>query len=105
MNDVHALRKAIHDLHGYESTHLRSENIHETFRGKTVWSGTVEIFELLGHPGAGLCYAWQYLDGDETRYITVLGKLPISSARDAVRAFVVKEAQNSRSQESCGNHG
>jgi hypothetical protein len=60
--DVERLRTAIRDLHGVEATHLRTEPVHETFRGETVWDGVVEVFAVRGHPKAGLAYAWS----DET---------------------------------------
>ena len=54
MTDRDRLRKAIRDLNGVESTHVRSERVHETFQGQTVWEGVVEVFALKGHPKAGL---------------------------------------------------
>ena len=54
------LQKAIKDLHGSESTYLRSEPVHEVFRGETVWEGVVEIFALTDHPTASLAYAWAH---------------------------------------------
>jgi len=47
MTERERLRKAIRDLHGCDSTWLRSEPVHETFRGETVWDGVVEVFALL----------------------------------------------------------
>ena len=54
MTDRERLRQAIRNLHGVESTHLRSDPVHETFQGTTVWKGVVEVFALKGHPKAGL---------------------------------------------------
>jgi hypothetical protein len=34
------------------------------FEGKTAWQGTVEVFDLIGHPKAKRAYAWTYRDGD-----------------------------------------
>ena len=62
MTDRERLGKAIRDLHGVDSSHLRSEPVHETFQGETVWEGVVEV--LLGVP-------------------------PINSAQDAVKAAVM----------------
>jgi hypothetical protein len=64
----------------------------ETFQGRIVWDGEVEVFALIGHADAQTCYAWIYEKDDEgERYFAVLGKPPISSARAAVRAMILSE--------------
>lgn len=97
MSDRERLRKAIRDLHGVEATHLRSEPVHETFEGTTVWDGVVEVFRLKNHPKALLAYAWSHeTDEGGRRYVAVLGVPPVTSARDAVRASIaatVREPQ------------
>jgi hypothetical protein len=35
MTEIERLRRAIRHLHGVDSSHLRSESVHETFRGET----------------------------------------------------------------------
>ena len=40
MNDRERLRKTIRDLHGVDSSHLRSERVHEIFEGETVWDSS-----------------------------------------------------------------
>jgi hypothetical protein len=93
MNDIERLQKAIRDLHGHEGTHIRSEPVRETFRGKTAWEGVVEVFALKGHPKANLAYAWSHeTDEGGRRYVAVLGIPPVNSAADAVRAAVAAEA-------------
>ena len=73
MSEIARLQKAIRDLHGVESTHLRSEPVHETFQGETAWEGVVEVFALKGHPKAGLAYAWSHeTDEGGRRYVAVL---------------------------------
>ena len=92
MTDQERLRKAIRDLHGVESTHLRSESVHETFQGETAWEGVVEVFRLKSHPKALLAYAWSHeTDEGGRRYVAVLGVLPIKSAQDAVRASIAAQ--------------
>ena len=86
------LRKAIRKMHGVDSSYLRSETVHETFQGQTVWEGVVEVFAIKGHPKAGLAYAWSHeTDEGGRRYVAVLGVDPIKSARDAVRASIAAE--------------
>jgi hypothetical protein len=88
------LRDVIRHLHGAEATHVESVPITETFQGRTVWQGVVEVFELRGHPHARKAYTWAH-DTDNPvkprRHVTVLHLHPISSARDAVRAAIVQE--------------
>ncbi len=90
MSDVPRLRRVIRDLHGVESSHLRSERVHEQLEGQTVWEGVVEVFALRGHPKAGLVYGWsQETEEGGRRYVAVLGVHPIKSALDAVRVHLV----------------
>jgi hypothetical protein len=92
MTERDKLAKAIRDLHGVEPTHVRSEPIRETFAGKTVWEGVVEVFSVRGHPTAGIAYAWSHeTDEGGRRYVAVLGVPPVNGAVDAVRAAVMAE--------------
>lgn len=64
----------------------------ETFQGKTVWEGIVEVFELYGHPTAPRAYAWVHsTDGPKKRHVTVLHVSPVTSAVEAVRVAIVQE--------------
>jgi hypothetical protein len=47
---IEELQDVIRRLHGVESTHVESMPVKETFQGKTVWEGVVEVFDLIGHP-------------------------------------------------------
>lgn len=90
MNDPKRLRKAIKDLHGLDAEHVESVPVHETFEGKTVWQGAVDVFRVRGHPTAQKVYAWTYEDDDgKLHHMAVLGVPPINSATDAVRAAVL----------------
>jgi len=92
MTELEQLEQAIKDLHGSKSNHASSVTVHETFKGKTVWQGNVEVFELENHPQAKLAYAWAYKgDNGKMYYVAVLGVPPINSADDAVRAYVVTD--------------
>jgi len=89
---ISELRDVIRHIHGAEATHVESVPIKETFEGKTVWEGVVEVFDLAGHPKASRVYAWAH-DGAhaKTSSVTVLHLHPIKSARDAVRAAIAQE--------------
>ncbi len=96
MNERERLQKAIRDLHGCDSTWLRSEPVHETFRGQTVWDGVVEVFGLADHPKASVAYAWAHeTDAGGRRYVAVLQLPPIKTPADAVRAAIVAERRTS----------
>lgn len=92
MSERERLQRIIRSMHGVDSSYLRSERVHETFQGETVWEGVVDIFGLKGHPKAGLAYAWgQETEAGGRRYVAVLGVAPIRSARDAVLASIAAE--------------
>lgn len=94
MEYIEALQDAIRKLHGCESRFIESVYVHEEFRGQTVWSGTVEVFELIDHPKAAVCYAWGHhvgKDDTQSRYVAVLKLPPVDSPVTAVRASVVGE--------------
>jgi hypothetical protein len=80
---------AIHSTHGAQSRFRWRERVTEKFQGETVWTGEVLVFELLDHPQAQLCYAWE-VDGEVT---AVLGVPPVDSAKAAVRAAIVADGQ------------
>jgi len=94
MTYLEELRDVIRRLHGADAQHVESVPVKETFQGKTVWEGIVEVFDLLGHAGASKVYAWAHDTDDPERprrHVTVLHSHPITSARDAVRAAIVQE--------------
>jgi hypothetical protein len=90
---IEELQDVIRHLHGVESKHVESVPVKETFQGKTVWEGIVEVFELHGHPKAPRAYAWSHeTDGPKKiKHVTVLHVAPVTSAAAAVRAAIVQE--------------
>jgi len=93
-NHIEELRGVIRRLHGVESKHVESVPVKETFQGKTVWDGVVEVFELIGHPKAPKVYAWAHDTDDQKqprRHVTVLHIPPVVSPILAVRAAIVQE--------------
>jgi hypothetical protein len=96
MTYIEALQDAIRKTQGCESRHVKSVPVKETFRGKTVWEGAVEVFELVGHPKAKQCYAWGHHAGKNdqgSRYVTVLKIPPINSPVAAIRALIASESE------------
>jgi hypothetical protein len=100
---IEELCDVIKRLHGVESKHLESVSVKETFRGKTVWDGCVEVFELIGHPTASKLYAWSHETDDPAnpkRHVTVLHSDLITSPLLAVRAAIVQEFRTNASVEA-----
>jgi hypothetical protein len=103
MTYIEELREVIRRLHGVESKHIASVPIKETFRGRTVWDGCVEIFELVGHPTAARLYAWSHDTKDPAnpkRHVTVLHSDLITSPLLAVRAAIVQEFKSNATSRS-----
>ena len=97
MSYIQELRDVIRRLHGVEAKHVESVPVKESFQGKTVWDGIVEVFELHGHPKASKAYAWAHDTDDPQkprRHVTILHIHPITSAQAAVRAAIVQEFRN-----------
>jgi hypothetical protein len=79
-------------MHNCESVYRKTVHVHETFQGKTVWDGDVEVFDLTGHPRAKRAYAWANLDGakdQKTRFVAVLEIPPVKDAKTAVQVSIV----------------
>jgi len=55
---VDQLKEAVKGQHGGKATLISAEPVKETFNGKTVWEGTVHVFDLEGRPKATRAYAW-----------------------------------------------
>lgn len=94
MTYIEELRGVIKKLHGVDSRHVESVPVKEVFKGKTVWDGIVEVFDLIGHPQAPKVYAWAH-DTDNPaqprKHVTVLHIPPVTSPLLAVRAAIVQE--------------
>ena len=96
---IDRLQVAIQELHKCGAVHRQTVPVHEVFRGKTVWRGEVEVFDLTGHPKAQRCYAWSHLDGpndERTRFVAVLEIPPVVSPETAVRVQIVKDAKKGK---------
>ncbi len=89
MNDlpIPAFQHAIRAMHGAGSRLVERMRVDEHFEGSPVWEGEVLVFELLGHPTASRCYAWE-VDGEVT---AVLHEPPVDSPAAAVRASIAAD--------------
>ena len=72
---------------------VESVPVKETFEGRTVWEGVVEVFDLIDHSTATRCYAWSYVvdDTEKRRFFAILHQGPVDSPVAAVRAAIVHE--------------
>lgn len=92
MTYIEELHEVIRRLHGVEAKHVESVPIKETFQGKTVWEGVVEVFELIEHPKASRVYAWASNPKSQKKhFVTALHIHPVTSPISAVRAAIVQE--------------
>lgn len=98
LNYIRALQAAIHSAEGCDCKHIESVPIRDVSRGKTVWEGVVEVFDLVNHPKAKRCYAWgraTKATGNEVRLVIVLGVLPVDSPHKAVQVSILNDTRRS----------
>jgi hypothetical protein len=88
------LKQAIESRHGGTATHARSVPVHESSRGREVWNGVVQVFDLVDSPSSSTrAYAWSYgLPDGERRVIAILQTDSVTGPREAVRAAMVAAA-------------
>lgn len=80
--------------HGVDGTWLESVEVHETFKGEVVWTGSVQIFAVEHPSGATRVYAWSYAaEGERRVFVAVLGLGPVKDARTAVQAAIIAESR------------
>jgi hypothetical protein len=96
---IRELRDVIHHLHNAKAKHLESVPITESFQGKTVWDGVVEVFRLKGHPQTDGVYTWTHATDDPAhpkRHVTVLHIPPVVSPRTAVQAVILQDFKDGK---------
>jgi hypothetical protein len=87
------LKTAVERLHDCKASFIEDVVVVEKFGDKTVWSGTVSVFDIQGHPKATRAYAWSSpIEGStKRRYYAVLHIPPVDSPERAVRASIVQD--------------
>ena len=103
MTPIEELRDVIRRLHDADSTHVASVPVKETFQGRTVWEGVVEVFDLIGHSTANRLYAWSHDTDDPAsprRHVTVLHAEAVTSPILAVRAAIIQEFRSNATAEA-----
>jgi hypothetical protein len=79
---------------GCESLHIESVPVKEAFDGQIAWEGSVEVFELIGHPKASRAYGWNDRDGEETKAVAVLGIPPVNSPQTAIKVAIAAKSRS-----------
>ena len=95
-DDIAGLKSAVEREHRSPATFRTAERVRETVDGNPL-ELEVAVFDILGHPRALICYAWNapIPGSDRTRPVTVLREGLIRSSLDAVR-FALDEEEGSR---------
>ena len=88
------IETAIRETNGCDSRHVKSVPVTEIFRGKIVWDGIVEVFDLINHPRAKRAFAWNYREGEEEKTTVVLGIPPVDSPHAAVIIAIASKARD-----------
>ncbi len=94
MTYLEELESAIVKIHVSAATPVDSVRVEESFQGKVVWSGDVEVFALTGCARADRCYAWGLPDErGQLEIATILAIPPVDSALMAVRVALASGAR------------
>jgi hypothetical protein len=89
---IKLLAGAIKRLYKCDSVHAKTVAVFETFHGKTIWEGDVEVFTLVGHPKARRCFAWlNPRPGRLPQCVALLDIWPIISPGAAVKASIAMD--------------
>ena len=88
-------------LHNCTATWRESAPVREVFRGKTIWQGNVEVFDLTGHPKAKRAYGWSHPEGDDNkgeRFVAVLEIPPVISPETAVKVSIYSDIKKGKTK-------
>jgi len=91
---IERLKQVIFHLHNAGATWVASVPVQEVFKGKTLWKGEVEVFDLADHPKAKRCYGWTH--GEPEEFITILELPPVTDAQSAVKVGVSYQIKKAR---------
>ncbi|HVU18143.1 MAG TPA: hypothetical protein VHD32_14545 [Candidatus Didemnitutus sp.] len=80
------VRDAVEWTHQCGARHRYSIPIRDGHDGNPTLYGSVEVFDLIGHPHAKHCYAWE-IPGAQQDYVAVLENRPVVSPQTAVKLY------------------
>jgi len=89
------LKQVVEQQHHCKATFREVAHVVESHKGNILWAGDVSVFDV-DHAEAKTAYAWAdpVPKSKRLRYFAVLGKPPINTANDAVRAAIVARYRN-----------
>lgn len=96
---IERLQLTVEHLHKCKAVHSASVPVEEVFQGQTIWQGTVEVFEITGHPKAKRAYGWSHRAGKDDqgeRFVTVLEIPPVVSPETAVKIAIAAEVKGKK---------
>src|SRR5437660_5658544 len=102
--EVRHLKQAVERTHRCFARLRKSVPVKEMHNGSVVWEGVVYVFDLTGHPGTTMAYAWSAPmgGGDKRQFFAVLHQGLVKSPADAVRAAIIDEQKNENDRSSPG---
>ena len=82
------LRKIIEAMHGGNASFVKSVPIYESERGRMLWNGVVQVYDLAESPsGAKRAYAWSVgLPDGQRQSFALLHDGKVTDPRKAIRA-------------------
>jgi hypothetical protein len=83
---IQSLQEVIQVLHHCQAIHSETVPVEVKLLQKTMWQGSVEVFQLQCHPTAHHCFAWLQDEGKFKRYVALLESRAVASPELAVRA-------------------
>ena len=92
---IKQLQDEILHRHACKSAWIESVPVVDVFRGRTIWSGIVEVFSVAGHSKAKIAYAWieeEVRVAARARVETVLQIPPVECPLTAVQAAIIAES-------------
>ncbi len=93
--DFHqGLQAAIRLTHGCDSRQVIGFAVRKVAGRKILWEGTVEEFELIGHPGAERCYAWHYQEHGRKQSFSILKMPALNTPQRAVQFYLMAREAN-----------
>lgn len=93
MSVIDDVRLAVERAAGKPARHLETVAVIETFEGRTVWNGVVEVFAIESPPTPRKAYGWIVEPNNKPEYVAVLENPSIESPLAAVRAWIVAIAK------------
>jgi hypothetical protein len=82
------LKLQIERTENCKAVHIETVPVIEDVGGEQLWSGEVEVFDLVGHPETTRCYAWGYKEGNKGTIKICLNIPPVDSPEAAVHAVM-----------------